>query len=137
MLRSSTVQLLVLLAWVDVDTGVVADCAVKLDGLENLLELCGTPETYVGGHLPDSPTINKTKIREPEYLTHPQLCECLHCSTVEYQRLVLETLTLRATLIAACGHPNDAVDAFNGQLRICNRLRALLNYNMAAPESYN
>lgn len=117
MLNYRTVQLLLLLGWVDLNTGVAEACAYKLEGIEDLLELCGTPVVY--GRSVDSPSLGKTMLRPPDYLSHPPACQCLPCTTIEYRRLVLESLTLRAAFCVAFGRPSDAVQSFQGQLVSC------------------
>uniref|UniRef100_A0A1B6LD07 Separase n=1 Tax=Graphocephala atropunctata TaxID=36148 RepID=A0A1B6LD07_9HEMI len=114
-----TVQLLLLLAWVDLSTGKVDDCAVKIEGLEDLLELCGTPLVYQ--QAPGSPSCLPARrgvLSPPEYLDHPPSCPCLPCSTEEYRRLVLETVTLRATFCAIFGQLSEGLQCFDVAIRV-------------------
>ncbi|XP_046677606.1 uncharacterized protein LOC124365708 [Homalodisca vitripennis] len=117
-----TVQLLLLLAWIDLSTGNVDDCAVKLEGLEDLLELCGTPVVYQGA--PGSPrsATSRAVLSPPEYLDHRSACSCLPCTTEEYRRLVLETITLRGTFCANFGQVEDSLQCFKIAVRVVEDL---------------
>ncbi|XP_054263670.1 uncharacterized protein LOC128987032 isoform X2 [Macrosteles quadrilineatus] len=122
-LRSS--QLLLLLAWVDLHTGMMPDCAVKLEGLEVLLDLQGAPAVYEAG-TDNSTKLNKVEIYDPEFLSHAKLfpgCDCFCCSCTEYQRLVMETLCLRASYCTNNDQPTLALQSF----KVAFRVRDYLN----------
>lgn len=93
-----------------------SDAGVKLEGLEAILNIEYLETTATEAYSTSSPTFKKPFIKLPDFLSHEESCKCFPCNNVEYQRLVLETVILRAEYSNLIGDKNIALHFFKGMI---------------------
>ncbi|XP_022911860.2 uncharacterized protein [Onthophagus taurus] len=147
------------LAKMDLQCEKLSDCQAKIDGLSTLLEISSGNEdleklikNFDGISLDNnitfnnnyskftkngSPTLKVTKKEYPRFTSHQNDCECFYCTSIDYQKLVLNYFILKGTFWAAHNEKNTAEYFYKTALVIYNTLISKTNYILKLKKIFN